>query len=554
MTKSDFLTHDVYNQPEELFGYNLFDTESTLASFFSYFGVEQRDLSEFGELLGSPEVIEMARQANENPPKLRSYDKGGNRIDQVEFHPSWHRLMEMTISRGIASFPELDHPDKHAHLRRAVGLYLASQIEAGHGCPVSMTHASVPSLRHEPDLAKIWEPLLRSRIYDYSTQDPMKKAGLTMGMAMTEKQGGSDVRSNSTQARPLGDGTYELIGHKWFCSAPMSDGFMTLAYGPEGQGCFLVPRVLEDGRKNGVRIERLKDKLGNRSNASAEIEFLGAVGFPVGDQNRGVKTIMDMVGFCRLDSLVGSAAHMRHSLVQALWFASKRSAFSKKLLEHELMRNVLVDLALESKASTLMALRMSQAADLSASDGLEAQLKRVGVAISKFLVCKRAPGFVAEAMECLGGSGYVEDSVSARLFRESPLNGIWEGAGNVNALDVRRALAKEESAADAVEIELKKGSGLYSTYDEAARSITEQLKSRTFDEWSTRSFVASLGLLLQASLMIQFASRVESEAFVKSRLEQHEQIEQGGGHLIYGAIGPMKGSEVDEILDSVFPL
>ncbi len=546
--KSEFLTHEVYNQPEDLIGYNLFDSDLTLSEFFKVNNAEVGDLSDFGKLLGSSLVIDLGREANENPPKLKAYDKGGNRIDQVEFHPAWHRLMEMTISRGVASFPEPDDPAKDAHLRRAVGLYLVSQIEAGHGCPVSMTHASVPTLRHEPSLASVWEPLLRSRVYDSSNQNPLRKAGLTMGMAMTEKQGGSDVRSNSTQARPLGDGTYELIGHKWFCSAPMSDGFLTLAYGPEGQGCFLVPRILEDGTKNGIRIERLKDKLGNRSNASAEIEFLGAVGFPVGDLSRGVKTIMDMVGFCRLDSLVGSASHMRQSLVQAVWFASKRSAFSKRLVEHELMRNVLVDLALESKASTLMALRMAQAADGAGSDEVEAQLKRVGVAISKFLVCKRAPGFVAEAMECLGGSGYVEDSISARLFRESPLNGIWEGAGNVNALDVRRALAKEPLAAAAVEIELKKGSGSNSVYDAAVASVLDQLNRRTFDEWGTRTFVSELGVLLQASLMIRFASQVESNAFVKSRLELQSRP------LIYGTIDQMEKPDIDEIVDGIFQL
>ena len=546
--KSEFLTHEVYNQPEDLIGYNLFDSDVTLGRFFKVNNAEVGDLSDFGKLLGSSLVIDLGREANENPPKLKAYDKGGNRIDQVEFHPAWHRLMEMTISRGVASFPEPDDPAKDAHLRRAVGLYLVSQIEAGHGCPVSMTHASVPTLRHEPSLASVWEPLLRSRVYDSSNQNPLRKAGLTMGMAMTEKQGGSDVRSNSTRARPLGDGTYELIGHKWFCSAPMSDGFLTLAYAPEGQGCFLVPRILEDGTKNGIRIERLKDKLGNRSNASAEIEFLGAVGFPVGDLSRGVKTIMDMVGFCRLDSLVGSAAHMRQSLVQAVWFASKRSAFSKRLVEHELMRNVLVDLALESKASTLMALRMAQAADGAGSDEVEAQLKRVGVAISKFLVCKRAPGFVAEAMECLGGSGYVEDSISARLFRESPLNGIWEGAGNVNALDVRRALAKEPLAAAAVEIELKKGSGSNSVYDAAVESVLDQLNRRTFEEWGTRTFVSELGVLLQASLMIRFASQVEANAFVKSRLELQSRP------LIYGAIDQMEKPDIDEIVDGIFQL
>ncbi len=546
--KSEFLTHEVYNQPEDLNGYNLFDSDLTLSEFFKVNNAEVGDLSDFGKLLGSSLVIDLGREANENPPKLKAYDKGGNRIDQVEFHPAWHRLMEMTIYRGVASFPEPDDPAKDAHLRRAVGLYLVSQIEAGHGCPVSMTHASVPTLRHEPSLASVWEPLLRSRVYDSSNQNPLRKAGLTMGMAMTEKQGGSDVRSNSTQARPLGDGTYELIGHKWFCSAPMSDGFLTLAYGPEGQGCFLVPRILEDGTKNGIRIERLKDKLGNRSNASAEIEFLGAVGFPVGDLSRGVKAIMDMVGFCRLDSLVGSASHMRQSLVQAVWFASKRSAFSKRLVEHELMRNVLVDLALESKASTLMALRMAQAADRAGSDEAEAQLKRVGVAISKFLVCKRAPGFVAEAMECLGGSGYVEDSISARLFRESPLNGIWEGAGNVNALDVRRALAKEPLAAAAVEIELKKGSGSNSVYDAAVASVLDQLNRRTFDEWGTRTFVSELGVLFQASLMIRFASQVESNAFVKSRLELQSRP------LIYGTIDQMEKPDIDEIVDGIFQL
>ena len=513
-----FDTHAVYNQPSAPTDYNLFESDSTIVNYLHGRGSALDDLVGLGELLGRTQTIEAGRLANEHPPILRTHDRNGNRIDEVEFHPAWHSLMTLTIGEGVASYPDMADTRKDAHLKRAVGLYLVSQVEAGHGCPVSMTYAAVPTLRHSPELAEIWEPGFRSHNYDFGLKIPSSKAGLTCGMAMTEKQGGSDVRAITTTATLTASGTYRLVGHKWFCSAPMSDAFMTLAQSRNGLSCFLVPRVLEDGILNGIRLQRLKDKVGNRSNASSEIELAGAIGHLVGEEGRGIKTILEMVGCCRLDSLIGAAAQMRQALVQALWFARRRSAFSSLLIEHDLMQNVLLDLILESEASSLMAMRMAHATDQSGTDEGESDLRRIGIAISKFLVCKRAPTFVAEAMECLGGSGYVEESLTARLYREAPLNGIWEGAGNVNALDTLRAMHRQPSTVDALLSELSKSRGFINSYDGRLDELEARLVGPEVSEWNARQLVGRLGLLLQSHLMIENSMPELAAVFVESRL------------------------------------
>ncbi len=537
-------THEVINQPEGLEGYNLFDTDPTVTSFLERTGAVTEELWGLGQWLGTPEAMELGRQANAYPPTLRPYDARGNRIDEVEFHPSYHRLMSTTIGAGIASFPEKDGPDPNHHLKRAVGMYLISQNEAGHGCPISMTYAAVPSLRHNPALAAVYEPLLQAHSYAPELVPAARKGSATTGMAMTEKQGGSDLRANTTVAELGESGEALLTGHKWFCSAPMSDLFLTLARDKDGLSCYLVPRVLEDGTRNSFLIRRLKDKLGNRSNASSEIEYDHTVGYRVGEPGRGVKTIMDMVAFCRFDSMLGSAAQMRQGLVQAIWFARGRSAFGKNLVEQELMQNVLVDLSIESEAATLTSLYLAAMDDRAAMDPAAKSFRRIAVAAAKFLICKRAPAFMAEAMESLGGNGYVEESILARLFRESPLNGIWEGSGNVNALDVLRAMAKEPYSVEVLLAELEATTGANAAYDAALGDFKHRLAHLESPEWQARELVEKMALLVESSLMLRFSSPTNAQLFCDSRL--------GGRHgSVLGTL-PRTG-EAKSILEAAFP-
>jgi putative acyl-CoA dehydrogenase len=499
-------THEVTNQPPPLQGHDAAQDAALLE------GLEREgagwyadDLHRLGVRAGSVEAIQWGVEANENEPVLKTHDRYGHRIDEVEFHPSWHRLMEVAVGEGLA---DPWSGENGAHVARAAGFYTWSQVEGGHGCPISMTAAVIPALRMQPDLAAVYEPLLTSRSYDPGLRAPVTKQGLLAGMGMTEKQGGSDVRANTTTAVQQGD-SWRLTGHKWFTSAPMCDLFLVLAQAPAGLSCFLVPRVLPDGTRNTFRIQRLKDKLGNRSNASSEPEFDNTVAWLVGEEGRGVRTIIEMVGMTRLDCVIGSAALMRQATVQAIHHATYRSAFGGRLVDKPLMQNVLADLALESEAATTLMLRLAGAVDRE-----EQAFKRLAVAVGKYWVTKRAPNVAAEALECLGGNGYVEESGMPRLYREAPLNSVWEGSGNVNALDVLRAMAREPESVEAFFNEVEKADDARITA--AVSNLQKDLGEA--DEVSARRLVERLALTLQASLLVQHAPAAVSDAFCASRL------------------------------------
>ncbi|NUP23840.1 MAG: DNA alkylation response protein [Streptomyces sp.] len=512
-------THTVTNQPPPLVGHDLYSADRALSEAVErHLAPELLDevrgeLAALGRTCGSAQVQEWGALANENPPRLRTHDRYGRRIDEVEFHPSWHRLLGKGVSAGLTA--AWGRPG--GHVRRAAAFLLWTQVEAGIGCPLSMTHAAVPALRTDPDLAAEWEPRLTSMIYDRELRPAGQKAGALFGMGMTEKQGGSDVRANTTAARPLPDGeTYELTGHKWFCSAPMSDGFLVLAQAPGGLTCLLVPRVLEDGTRNPFLIQRLKDKLGNRSNASAEVEFDGTWARRVGEEGRGVRTIIDMVAATRLDCVLGSAGLMRQAVAQAVHHCTHREAFGGKLVDKPLMRNVLADLALESEAATTLALRLAAAYD----DGGEQEraLLRIAVPAAKYWVTKRCTPLTVEASECLGGNGYVEESGMPRLVRESPLNSIWEGAGNVQALDVLRALQREPAALNAYLQEVGKARGADHRLDGAIKGLLTELADLEGIEARARRLTERLALVLQGSLLVRFAPPEVADAFCASRL------------------------------------
>ncbi|MFF7788403.1 acyl-CoA dehydrogenase family protein [Streptomyces sp. NPDC007991] len=512
-------THSVNNQVPPLVGYDVFSADRALAAAVGRHldpGLREEvlgELSALGRTSGSAQVQEWGAQANENPPRLRTHDRYGHRIDEVEFHPSWHRLLGKGVSAGLTA--AWDRPA--GHLRRAAAFLVWTQVEAGNGCPLSMTHAAVPALRTDPDLAAEWEPRLTSMVYDRGLRPARLKAGALFGMGMTEKQGGSDVRANTTSARPLAeDGTYELTGHKWFCSAPMSDGFLVLAQAPGGLTCFLVPRVLADGTRNVFLIQRLKDKLGNRSNASAEVEFDGTWARRVGEEGRGVRTIIEMVAATRLDCVLGSAGLMRQAVAQAVHHCTYREAFGGKLADKPLMRNVLADLALESEAATTLALRLAAAYD----DGGEQEraLLRIAVPAAKYWVTKRCPPVAVEAAECLGGNGYVEESGLPRLVRESPLNSVWEGAGNVQALDVLRALQREPGALDAYLREVGQARGADHRLDGAIKNLLTELADLDGVEGRARRLAERLALVLQGSLLVRFAPPQVADAFCAARL------------------------------------
>ncbi|MYS95719.1 MULTISPECIES: acyl-CoA dehydrogenase family protein [Streptomyces] len=512
-------THSVNNQVPPLVGYDVFSADRALtAAVERHLDPGLRDevlgeLSALGRTSGSAQVQEWGAQANENPPRLRTHDRYGHRIDEVEFHPSWHRLLGKGVSAGLTA--AWDRPA--GHLRRAAAFLVWTQVEAGNGCPLSMTHAAVPALRTDPDLAAEWEPRLTSMVYDRELRPAHLKAGALFGMGMTEKQGGSDVRAGTTSARPLAeDGTYELTGHKWFCSAPMSDGFLVLAQAPGGLTCFLVPRVLADGTRNVFLLQRLKDKLGNRSNASAEVEFDGTWARRVGEEGRGVRTIIEMVAATRLDCVLGSAGLMRQAVAQAVHHCTHREAFGGKLVDKPLMRNVLADLAIESEAATTLALRLAAACD----DGGEQEraLLRIAVPAAKYWVTKRCPPVAVEAAECLGGNGYVEESGLPRLVRESPLNSIWEGAGNVQALDVLRALQREPGALDAYLREVGQARGADHRLDGAIKNLLTELADLQGVEGRARRLAERLALVLQGSLLVRFAPPQVADAFCAARL------------------------------------
>ncbi|GAC1571218.1 MAG: DNA alkylation response protein [Candidatus Elarobacter sp.] len=513
-------THDVTNQPPPLCGYDVAGRDVALLEGLHREGAGWAEpaLHELGIRAGSEEAIAWGFEANANPPELRTHDRYGNRIDEVAFHPSWHRLMDVAVSNGLHGAPWRE-PRAGAHVARAARFYVWSQVESGHGCPISMTYAAVPVLRRRPDLAALFEPVLTSTTYDPGLRPLRTKRGALCGMAMTEKQGGSDVRANTTRAEMFDGDTYALTGHKWFCSAPMSDAFLVLAQTAAGVTCFFLPRVLPDGTRNAFRIQRLKDKLGNRSNGSSEIEFDNALALRIGDEGRGVATIIEMVNHTRLDCVGGSAALMRQAFAQAAHHARHRRAFGAKLIDKPLMQNVLADLALESEAATSLHLRLARAIDRAPDDPREAAFGRIAIALGKFWVCKRAPAHTFEAMECLGGNGYVEESIMPRLYREAPVNSIWEGSGNVNALDLLRALTKSSDAAEAYFDEVALGAGGDARLDATVTTLRDRLRGGAAPlEADARSLVERMALALQASLLVRFAPHAVADAFCASRL------------------------------------
>ncbi|MFF5391527.1 acyl-CoA dehydrogenase family protein [Streptomyces sp. NPDC013012] len=519
-------THTVTNQPPPLVGYDVFTGDRALVEAVErhldpgLLGEARESLALLGRATGSEQVREWGEQANENPPRLRTHDRYGNRVDEVRFHPAWHRLLGRSVSAGLTD--AWGRPG--GHVRRAAGFLVATQAEAGHGCPLSMTHASVPALRIEPELAEVWEPAARSHVYERALLPVAEKPGALLGMAMTEKQGGSDVRANTTEARPLAAaGEYVLTGHKWFCSAPMSDAFVVLAQAPAGLTCFLVPRVLADGSRNAFAIQRLKDKLGNRSNASAEVEFDGTTwARRIGEEGRGVRSIMGMVTATRLDCVLGSAALMRQAVAQAVHHCAYRNAFGGPLIEKPLMRNVLADLALESEAATALGMRLAAAYDAAEDGGAgadrERALLRIAVPVAKYWVTKRCTPVVAEALECLGGNGYVEESGMPRLLRESPLDSVWEGSGNVQALDVVRVLRTEPLSLDAFLREVGAARGADHRFDRAVRGLLVELADLSGIEARARRLAERMALVLQGALLVRWAPPEVADAFCAARL------------------------------------
>jgi putative acyl-CoA dehydrogenase len=534
-------THEVTNQPPPLCGYDVAAHDTALLEGLRREGAgwDEDGLRALGTLAGSEEAIAWGFEANRFEPELRTFDRYGNRIDEVSFHPAWHRLLEVAVGHGLHGAPWRE-PRAGAHVARAARFAVWSQVESGHGCPISMTYAAVPVLRRRPDLAALFEPVLTSTTYDPGLRPLREKNGALCGMAMTEKQGGSDVRANTTRAEPFDGDTYALTGHKWFCSAPMSDAFLVLAQAPDGLTCFFLPRVLPDGTRNAFRIQRLKDKLGNRSNASSEIELDGALALRIGDEGRGVATIIEMVTHTRLDCIAGAASLMRQAFVQAVHHARHRRAFGALLVDQPLMRNVLADLALESEAATALLLRLAGAVDRG-----ETAFSRIGIALGKYWVCKRTPAQVGEALECLGGNGYVEESIMPRLYREAPLNSIWEGSGNVNALDVLHALARQPEAIDAYHAEVALANGADPRLDRAVAALRESLGRSGPDlEGQARRIVERMALVLQASLLVRHAPAAVADAFCAARLA-------GDGGFAFGTLPPAIDSRA--IVDRAWP-
>ncbi|MDN3245064.1 MULTISPECIES: acyl-CoA dehydrogenase family protein [unclassified Streptomyces] len=513
-----YATHDVTNQPPPLAPYDACEDMALLEGVRREgAGWAEEELRRLGLRAGSVQAQEWGDLANRHEPVLRTHDRYGNRIDEVEYHPSWHHLMRVAVGEGLAGSAWADDRPG-AHVARTAGGLVWGHTEAGHGCPTSMTYAAVPALRAEPELAKVYEPLLTSREYEPGLRTPTGKRGLLAGMGMTEKQGGSDVRTNTTAATPTAEpGVYTLRGHKWFTSAPMCDVFLVLAQAPGGLSCFLVPRVLPDGTRNTFRVQRLKDKLGNRSNASSEPEFDGTVAWLVGAEGQGVKTIIEMVNCTRLDCVTASATLMRKTLVEAGHHVRHRSAFGARLIDQPLMRNVLADLALESEAATTLTLRLAGAADRAVrGDAGEAAFRRIATAVGKYWVTKRGPAFTAEALECLGGNGYVEESGMPRHYREAPLLSIWEGSGNVNALDVLRAIGRSPATAHALFDELALARGADPRLDAAVARLETGLSEAS--ETGARRLVELMALTLQASLLVRHAPPAVADAFCASRL------------------------------------
>jgi putative acyl-CoA dehydrogenase len=536
---SQLETHGVTNQPPPFAPRNLYLTDTALREAVRRAAGDWLDarMERLGAVVGSERVLELGEAANRYPPEFLPFDRYGRRLNEVRFHPAYHELMALAMEHGIHDIAWTG-PGRGQHVGHMALLALFTQAEAGTMCPVNMTYASVPALRRQPDVTQPWIDRLVGGRYEAPLKPLAEKAGITLGMAMTEKQGGSDVRANSTRAHPVepGNRLYRLVGHKWFCSAPMSDGFLTLAYAEGGLSCFLVPRILPDGTRNTLRLMRLKDKLGNRSNASAEIEYHDTRAFLLGEEGRGVNVIIDMVHHTRLGTIGATLGIMRRALAEAVNHVEGRAAFQRKLIDQPLMRGVLADLALEYEAAVALAVRVGAA--FSVDDAASAALARLAVAVAKYWLTKRNPAFVYECMECHGGVGYVEETPMPRLFRESPVNGIWEGSGNVIALDVLRTLRREPAALDAFLGELAAAAGASRGFDEAARAFEREL-SATPAEADGRRIVERMALLLQGSLLLRHAPAAVADAFCATRLGLD------GGRL-FGILP--KGGDIDGIL------
>jgi putative acyl-CoA dehydrogenase len=518
-------THEITNQSRPLEGYNVFEADRVLSDALERErgGWAADQVWRLGEVCGRPDVIELGRLANENPPKLRTHDRFGNRIDEVDFHPAWHELMRLGIGAGLHALPWRE-PQPGAHVARAALFILLAQVEAGVGCPISMTYSAIPTLRRQPDLAAEWEPRFTSLEYDGALRPAPDKPGALCGMAMTEKQGGSDVRANTTTAVPLNGGgagaEYEVTGHKWFCSAPMCDAFLVLAQADGGLSCFLMPRFTPDGERNRFHIQRLKDKLGNRSNASSEVEFRSAWARMVGEEGRGVATIIEMVNHTRLDCVIGCAAGMRWGTAAAINHCERRAAFGKRLIDQPLMRNVLADLAIESEAATVAGMWLARRFDEAhAGDADASRVRRLATPVLKYWVCKRAPAHAGEALECFGGNGYVEESGLPRLYREAPLASIWEGSGNVQALDVLRAMIRSAESVEAFADEVGEGAVAEPRLDAYGAALRHDLANTDGIEARARQLVERMALALQASLLVRFGDQAVADSFCASRLD-----------------------------------
>jgi putative acyl-CoA dehydrogenase len=528
-------THRVENMPPVLEGYNAFSGDVTLCEAVAREGAgwATDHLIQYGHACGSANWIRRGFEANRVRPVLETHDRYGHRIDEVVYHPAYHELMASSVAQGLTGSPWAE-PGPGAQVARAAGIFLMTQVEAGHGCPITMTFASVPTLRKQPEIAREWLPKVLSREYDPRNVPYTEKQSVTLGMAMTEKQGGSDVRRNSTRAYPIGrpgpGREYELVGHKFFVSAPMCDAFLMLAQTEGGLSCFLVPRWRADGSKNPLQVLRLKDKMGNVSNASSETELRGALGWLIGDEGRGVANILEMVALTRFDCLVASAGGMRGHMSQIIHHASHRQAFGEFLDRQPLMQNVLADLELEAEAATHLAFRVARAMDNSvAGDEEEAHFARIATAVGKYWVCKRQPGHAYEAMECIGGSAVMENSIMPRFYREAPINAIWEGSGNVQCLDVLRAMRKDPLSLEAFLAEAGRARGMDTRFDRCLASLRSGLADTSDIEFRARAIVERMALALQGSLLLRHAPPEVAEAFCSARLG-------GRSGLVYGML------------------
>ncbi len=525
---------EVFNQSVPLADYNLYVADLPLREAVEREGGGwgNERLHDYGAQMGRAEVLQLGELANRHTPILHSFDRAGRQIDEVEFHPAWHELMRLGVEAGVHAMPWVDHRPG-SHVVRAALMMLRHQVDEGSSCPLTMTFAVIPSLRLQPDLAAEWEPRALATSYDPRSLPATEKRGVLFGMGMTERQGGSDVRANTTRAEPLGAGgpgaAYRLSGHKWFLSAPMCDAFLVLAQAPGGLSCFLLPRRLPDGSRNPLKILRLKDKAGNRSNASSEVEFAGARARMVGEEGRGVATIIEMVRHTRLDCAIGSAASLRRALAEALHHTSRRAAFGRCLIDQPLMQNVLADLCLESEAATALALRLARSFDEAGGNEDAARFSRLATAIGKYWITRRAIGVVAEALECLGGNGYIEDWPLARLYRDIPLNSIWEGSGNVHCLDALRAVRKDPATLEAVLAEIRVARGGNRQLDRFLGRLERELADPANLELRARRLTEQLALGLQAALLVQHAPDFIADSFCAARLG-------GDAGLAYGTL------------------